>query len=542
MNEPATDRAATATVRTRRGPSLVWIVPIVALLIGAWLGIKAIREQGPTITITFAGAEGLEAGKTRIRYRDVEVGQVEAIGLTPDLTRVQVTARMVKNLAPYLTEETRFWVVRPRISGGSVSGLGTVLSGAYIGVDVGHGGQPSEEFTGLEVPPVVTVGQPGRHFRLTAESLGSLDIGAPVYFRQIRVGQVVGYGFGADGRSVDIQIFVEAPHHTRVTENSRFWNASGIEVSLGAQGLKVDTQSMVSILSGGIAFDLPHEGEEPGDEAAEDASFRLYENRGDILEKRYTIRTYWLLLFDESVRGLSVGAPVELFGIKVGEVVDLDLEFDTRSKRFQVPVLVAIEPERIRAANREEALQQIKRDPATFMKVLVEERGLRAQLQSGNLLTGQLMVSLVFVPDAPRITTWMRDGHRVVPTVPGQFQRLQESLTRIVARIEQVPFDRIGAELAATLVEARQTLQATATLTGRLDRETAPQLEATLVRLEQTLAELQAVAGREAPLPAQAGRTLEELSLTLRALRDLADTLEHRPQSLIFGKEPVRDE
>ena len=541
MSEPATDRAATATVRTRRGPSLVWIVPIVALLIGAWLGIKAIREQGPTITITFASAEGLEAGKTRIRYRDVEVGQVEAIGIAND--RVQVTARMLKATEPYLTDQTRFWVVRPRISGGSVSGLGTVISGAYIGIDFSRGGgSPASEFTGLEVPPVVTIGQPGRHFHLTAESLGSLDIGAPVYFRQIRVGQVVSYGFAADGRTVDIKIFVEAPHHTRVTENTRFWNASGIEVSLDAQGLKVDTQSVVSILSGGIAFDLPRESEEPGAEAAEDASFRLYANHGDILEKRYTIRTHWLLLFDESVRGLSVGAPVELFGIKVGEVVDLSLEFDTASKRFQVPVLVAIEPERIRAANREKALQQIKHDPTTFMKVLVEERGLRAQLQSGNLVTGQLMISLVFVPDAPRITLAERDGHRVVPTVPGQFQRLQESLTRIVARIEQVPFDRIGTEFATTLGEARQTLQATTALAGRLDRETAPQLEATLARLERTLAELQATAGRNAPLPQQAERTLEELSQTLRSLRDLTDTLEHRPQSLLFGKEPARDE
>jgi paraquat-inducible protein B len=509
-------------------------------LIGAWLGVKAIREQGPTITITFGSAEGLEAGKTRIRYRDVEVGQVEHIGLAND--RVQVTARLIKEAEPYLTDQTRFWVVRPRIRGGSVSGLGTVLSGAYIGVDVGRAGQPTKEFTGLEVPPVVTVGQPGRHFRLTAESLGSLDIGVPVYYRQIRVGQVVGYGFAADGRTVDVQIFVEAPHHTRVTENTRFWNASGIEVALDAQGLKVDTQSLVSILSGGIAFDLPHEGEQPGDEAVEDSAFRLYANRADIQEKSYTIRTHWLLLFDESVRGLSKGAPVELYGIKVGEVVDLSLEFDTASKRFQVPVLVAIEPERIRAANREKALQQIKHDPTTFMKVLVEERGLRAQLQSGNLLTGQLMINLVFVPDAPKVTLAERDGHRVVPTVAGQFQRLQESLTRIVARIEQVPFDRIGTELQGTLTGARQTLQATTALAGRLDRETAPQLEATLARLERTLAELQATAGRNAPLPQQAERALEELSQTLRSLRDLTDTLEHRPQSLLFGKEPARDE
>lgn len=539
MNEPDTDRAASAVVRTRRGPSLVWIVPIVALVIGAWLGIKAIREQGPTITITFASAEGLEAGKTRIKYRDVEIGQVEHVGLTGD--RVLVTAKLIKEAEAYLTDQTRFWVVRPRISGSSVTGLGTVLSGAYIGVDVDRGGQPTGTFAGLEVPPLVTVNQPGRHFRLTADSLGSLDIGAPVYYRQIQVGQVVAYGFGADGSSVDVQIFVEAPHHIKVTENTHFWNASGIEISLNAQGLKVDTQSLISIASGGIAFELSRD-IEPGAVAAPDATFRLYANRADILEKRYTIRTYWLLLFHESVRGLAVGAPVELFGIKVGEVVDLNLEFDTHNKRFQVPVLVAMEPERIRAADKAGALRLIERDPTTFMKVLVEERGLRAQLHSGNLLTGQLMVNMVFVPDAPKMTMAMRDDHWVVPTVPGSFQRLQESLTRIVAKLEQMPFDRIGNELEAVLAEARRTLAAASSLAGRLDQETAPQLNTTLVRLEQTLAELQAVANTNAPLPQQVGRTLEELSQTLRAVRELAETLENRPQSLIFGKRPSRDE
>ena len=537
---PVEHHAAPAKIQVKRGFSIVWIVPLVALAIGGWLAFKAISEKGPIITITFTSGEGLEAGKTKIKFKDVEIGQVENIALNADASHVVATAKMIKGSEPFLTDQTRFWVVRPRISGGSVSGLGTVLSGAYIGIDGSKAGSPTHAFVGLEVPPVVTVGQPGRHFSLQADTLGSLDIGAPVYYRQIRVGQVVSYGFGQDGKTVDVKIFVEAPHHTKVTENTRFWNASGFDVSLNAQGLKVNTQSVVSILSGGIAFDVVKD-TPPGEEAKENVSFYLYPDQDAIQEKKYSIRNYYVLLFDESVRGLSIGAPVELYGIKIGEVVDLNLEFDIDTKKFTVPVVVALEPERISAAHseaqKEKALKMIENDPDAFIKILVEQQGLRAQLQSGNLLTGQLMVNLVFVPDAPKAAFIRRDGHRVVPTIPGSFQQLQESLTRIITSLEKVPFDQIGSDLQQVLKETRTTVKEFGGLAGRLDQQTVPQVQTTLAELQKTLVELQRTIGKDSPLNYNARKTLEELNQTLRAFRELANTLENRPQSVIFGKE-----
>lgn len=529
-------QAAVATIQRRRPISLVWIVPLAALLIGGWLAVKAIREKGPTITITFATAEGLEAGKTKIRFKEVEIGQVEQITLSEDADRVKVTAKMVKGSEPYLTDQSKFWVVRPRISGGSVSGLGTVFSGAYIGIDASRAGTPTYDFTGLEEPPVVTISQPGRHFTLKADALGSIDAGAPIYYRQIKVGQVVSYGFASDARTVEIKIFIEAPYHSQVTENTRFWNASGIDVSLNAQGLKVDTQSMVSILTGGIAFEVPRD-TPPGREAEANAEFSLYADRNSIQEKQYRIRNYWLLLFDESVRGLNVGAPVELFGIKIGEVVDLRLQFNADSKKFIVPVTVAFEPERIESAQQLEALQKAEKEPGYYMKALVEEQGLRAQLQSANLLTGQMMINLIFAPDSPRATLEMRDGLRIIPTIPGSFQRIQEGLTRIVANLEKVRFDQLGSEAEKTIVETRTTLKRIGDLAGRLDRETAPRLQKTMAELEKTLVELQGTLGKDAPLTYNARKAMEEMTRSLRAIRDLADTLENRPQSIIFGKE-----
>ncbi|WP_310599403.1 MlaD family protein [Desulfobulbus sp.] len=533
--------AATAVMQKKRRVSLVWIVPLVALVLGGWLALKAIREKGPTITITFATADGLEAGKTKIKFKDVEIGEVETINLSEDASKVVVTAKMIKGSEPYLTDQSKFWVVRPRISGGSVSGLGTVLSGAYIGIDGNRAGSPARDFIGSEVPPVVTVGQPGRHFVLKADELGSLDIGAPVYYRQIQVGQVVGYGFDPDGKSVDVKIFIEAPHHTQVTENTRFWNASGFDISLNAQGLKVETQSMVSILSGGIAFDLPKDSP-PGGAAADNATYYLYADHAAIQEKKYSIHNYYVLLFDESVRGLSVGAPVELYGIKLGEVVDLKLEFDANRKKFLVPVTVVVEPERLGVAQVNKAKELFAGDPEALTKMLVEQQGLRAQLQSANLLTGQMMINLVFLPDAPKATITTRDGLRVIPTVPGSFERMQEGLGKIVANLEKVKFDQIGGELAQTLKEAKNTLAELSALTRKVNTETTPKLQATLVELQKTLVEVQQGVGKDSPLNYTATKTLEELSLTLRSLRELAQTLDNQPQSIIFGKEKQANE
>ena len=525
---PIAKHAATATVKTGRSFSIVWLVPLLALLIGGWLAYKTVSEKGPTITITFNTAEGLEAGKTKIKYKDVEVGRVESITLSEDLSHVIVTAELNKGATPYLNDKTRFWVVRAQVRGGSVSGIGTILSGAYIGIDPGRGGVPATSFKGLEIPPVVTTGQPGRHFWLRADSLGSLAIGAPVYFKQIQVGQVVSYKFGDDGQSVDVQVFIEAPHHLRVTENMRFYNASGVDVTLNAQGLRVNTESLVAIIGGGLAFDLPKD-LLPGKETEENHIFRLYPNRDSIQEKIYNVRRYWMLYFDQSVRGLSVGAPVELHGIKIGEVVSLDLEFDATRKDFRVPVKVVIEPERIKGVGTAEAQKAAAENSDELIRMLVEKRGLRATLKTGNLLTGQLMIDLDFHPDVKKISLSHVDGTPVIPTLPGSLEQIQESLARITSRLEKVPFEQIGAELNETLKQAKE-------FTGKLNNETAPQLKTTLAELEKTLKELQGTVGKDSPLNYNAKKTFEELTLTLRSLRELTETLDKKPESIIFGK------
>jgi paraquat-inducible protein B len=241
----------------RWSPSLVWLIPLVAALIGGYLAVQAILARGPTITITFRSGEGLEAGKTRIKYKDVDIGEVTAVRISPDSKNIEATAQLSKEAERFLARDSRFWIVRPRIAGGSVSGLGTLLSGAYVGMDAGKSSEMSQHFTGLDVPPIITGDLPGRQFVLKASELGSLDIGAPVYFRRVPVGQVVAYQLDKSGRNVDITVFINAPYDRFVTADSRFWHASGIDLSVSANGLKVNTQSLSAIMLGGVAFETP---------------------------------------------------------------------------------------------------------------------------------------------------------------------------------------------------------------------------------------------------------------------------------------------
>jgi len=526
--------APEAVVKVRKQFSIVWVVPLVALLIGGWLAFKAISEKGPTITITFKTAEGLEAGKTKIKYKDVEVGQVQSIDLTEGGSDVTVTAELRKSAEPHLTENTRFWVERARIGAGGASGLGTLFAGAYIGVDIGKpGGKPARSFKGLELPPVITTGLPGSHFTLQAEKLGSLDIGSPIYYRQIKVGQVVAYELGKNGKHVDIKIFIDAPHHGDIFENTRFWNASGLDVAVDASGIRINTQSFLTMMIGGIAYDTPAN-LEPGAPAQEGATFKLYASREKIFEKAYVERKPWLLYFDGSVRGLAVGAPVELQGIQIGEVTDITLEFDREKLAFRIPVLIELEPERIKFIGGERALSTAERKRG--MDILVA-RGLRAQLKTGSLLTGQLLIGLDFHSEAaPAKINW--DGrYPELPTIPTPMEEITSGVTRIVEKFDKIPLEQIGKDLQQTMANLSKTTANLQTLVQKLDANVAPAATDTLKQAQTTLIKVDRLLNADSPTGHELKRALAELADAARNISILMDYLERHPDSVIFGKE-----
>jgi paraquat-inducible protein B len=533
--------------KAKRQISIVWIVPVVAALIGGWLVYKALTEKGPEITITFKSAEGLEAGKTKISYKDVQIGQVTEIRLGDDLKHVVVKAQLAREAERLLSENTRFWVVRARVSASAVYGLGTVFSGAYIDVDPGKPGKPAHSFVGLEEPPIVTTGLPGRHFTLQAERRGSIEVGAPVYYRQIRVGEVVAFNLAEDGSRIVSKVFVHAPYHKYVRKNTRFWNASGLDFKLDAKGIKVNTESIISILVGGIAFDIIEGPEAPGEEAGDSESFTLFESREAAHTRIYLTKSFFVLYFNESVRGLSPGAPVEFRGIPIGEVVDISLEFDMEKQSFLIPVIVATEPERI--FTRGELPDGMVRGKVTEFLV---EKGLRAQLRTGSLLTGQQFVALDMFPNAKPARVVQKGKYPEIPTVPTQIEEIGGKLTQLVNKLEKVPIEQIGNDLRDTIRgasrvanspeinEALKSLNAAIRelqqLTADLRTKVAPETQLAIEQARKSLATAEEALRPDSTLRFQVKETLEELGAAARSLRMLTDYLERHPESLLRGK------
>src|SRR5262249_14814639 len=336
MAEGDREELAQATVVSRKSSriSMVWIIPILAAVIAVGIAVERILTEGPTITIMFKVADGIEAGKTDVKYKDVKIGQVTKVELAKDSDGVEVTAKMSKRATNLMVEDAKFWVVEPRITLSGVSGLGTILSGNYIGLSVGKSTKSQRTFTALEVPPVVTGGQPGREFTLKAQDLGSLGIGSPIYYRRLQAGQVIAYDRAGDGDVVDVTIFVNAPYDRYVNPNTRFWNASGIDVSAGAGGLSVRTEGLVALLAGGIAFDTPSFAPKAAPAAARTV-FILNSDRATAMKQPDPIAAYYVLYFTESLRGLSVGAPVTLLGLPAGEVTSAGLDFHPSTKSIR---------------------------------------------------------------------------------------------------------------------------------------------------------------------------------------------------------------
>jgi paraquat-inducible protein B len=542
MSEPTTPSldelppAVPARSRWSRLP-LIWILPAVVILAGAFVVIHEKLAQGTSIEIRFHNAEDLEANKTKIRYKEVEIGEVSDIHVSKDRKEVVVTAMIHRDASEYLVDDTRFWVVRPRVSAAGVTGLGTLVSGAYISVDVGTSEIRSEHFVGLEVPPIVTSNLPGREFVLHADNLGSLDIGSSVFYRHITAGQVVAYALDPGGAGVTLKIFVNAPFDAYVTGGTRFWQASGIDMSISSDGVKLRTESLTSILQGGVAFQaLP--GSAPT-EVPSDTPFTLYPDEDRAMRPTETeIRTF-VMYFNGSLRGLSPGAPVELHGIAVGEVKSVDVEYDRDAGALRFPVAVDLYPQRIRGRKARGAQPPARDDRETSSRKLVDSlvaNGLRAELKTGNLLTGQKYVEMDMHADLPAEKVWWDDQPWVFPTVSNGLDEFQDSMGSIARKLNKVPFDQISYRLLSTMSSLEQTLKSTDQLMRHVDGSIAPQVEATLAEAQAAMKNAKDLMSQDAPLQSDLGATLQQLSRAAKSVTALVEYLERHPESLLRGK------
>jgi paraquat-inducible protein B len=513
--------------RRRWLPSLVWVIPLIAALIGVALVIQSVYQKGPTITISFSTAEGLEPGKTKVKYKDVDIGYVKQIKLSNNHSRVLVYVQLSKEADDFAVKDSRFWVVRPRIGASGVTGLSTLLSGSYIGVDGGRSTETQTEFVGLEAPPAVTVDQKGRQFTLRGESLGSIDIGSPVYYRRVQVGQVTGFSLDKDGTGVTVQVFVNAPFDQYVGTNSRWWHASGVDLRLDSSGFKLNTQSLATVIVGGLAFQSPP-GQAVGVQAPNNMTFRLGDDESDAMREPDGEPVRVVMNFNQSLRGLSVGAQVDFRGIVLGQVTGIGVEYDPKIRNFTMPVTMNLYPDRLRRRTHEALPAPGTPSSNDLLQALVRH-GLRGQLRTGNLITGQLYIALDMFPNAPKATVDASRDPLELPTMPNTLDELQLQIADIAKKLDKVPFDQIGTNVNKALEHADK-------LFSQLDTELLPQARDTLTAAKQTFGSAEQTLQQDSPLQSDVHQALQELTRTLQSLNALSDYLERHPESLVRGK------
>jgi paraquat-inducible protein B len=553
MSNVAEQRAAVprATTRRSRRLSVIWVIPLFAVAIGGWLAWDTWSKEGPTIRISFDSGEGLQAGQSQLKFKDIVFGTVKSLELAPDRTHVVVTVATTHQAEPLLTDKTIFWVVKPRIFAGNVSGLETLLSGSYIGMMPGQtGGKEQRKFVGQEDPPILQTNVPGHTFMLKAKKLGSISVGSPVFFRDLNVGEVLGWDIADMAEYVTIRAFVRGPYDSYVHDETRFWNASGVSVKLGGTGIDVQLESLKALLLGGIAFETPA-AEIHTAVTAENHVFPLFTDRDAANNASYTRKIPAISYFPGSVKGLAPGSEVTMHGLQVGHVIDVRLEYDRAKDIIVAPVRYEIEPERIVGVGQ----RVFKTDQESVEAVL--SKGLRASLQSASLITGQQVVALDFVTDAPPATVTMEEGDFVLPTTEGGgFAGLASSANDLLGKVNAIPFDQIGQSLNGILksvndmTQGPQMKKALTDLSAmiasaqgmiqRLDTKQLPELtaglEKTLTSANKLVLSLDSGYGDNTKFNRDLDRLMAQTTDAVRSIRALTDLLARHPEALIKGR------
>lgn len=555
-DQPGTHAVPTAPAARRRRVPLIWLVPVITALIGAWLAWDTYSKRGPTITIEFESGDGLQAGQSQLKYKDITMGTVKSLDVTADLSKVIVTVETTRQAERLLTDRTIFWVVKPQLFAGKVSGLDTLLSGSYIGMlPSAEPGKKQHHFIGKADPPILTSNVPGTVFKLQARKLGAISLGSPIFYRDLDVGTVLGWDLGEMARHVTIHAFVRAPFDKYVHDDSVFWNASGVSVKLGSNGVKVEMESVKALLLGGIAFDTRPNATTPPSEANQE--FPLYADHDAAQSAGFGRRLHLKSYFEGSVAGLEVGSDVTLHGLKIGEVTDVGLVFDPKTERIVVPVHYVVEAERIAGV-------AARRDmPMGFGAAEMVKRGFRATLQSPSLISGGKIISLQFVPEAPPAELSLEGDVFVVPSAAaGGFDSLTRAAGEIMAKINRIDFAAIGSSIASaskgldTTINGPQLKQSLASLEAslkdvqdfmhKLDVDSAPalarlpkiaaQLEDAMTKVNRLAGSINSAYGSDSRFSRELDRLLPQINDTARSIRALADLLTRNPDALLKGR------
>ncbi|HWU66226.1 MAG TPA: intermembrane transport protein PqiB [Methylophilus sp.] len=539
-----------ANVSKQAKISPIWIVPIVALLIGLWLIYDNYTKAGKQITLSMTNAEGIEAGKTKIKVHSVDIGLVEQVTLSEDLSHIEVIARITPKAQPMLVQDTQLWVVKPRIGLEGISGLNTVISGSYIQLQPGKSLEETDQFTVLDQPPISLNGAKGVHVNLIGKVGNSLRVGDPVTYQGLRVGRVVSAVFDPKQRQMQHELFIEHPYDVLVTENSRFWTTVGIDVKLDSEGFKANIPTVESLIAGGVSFG--HADDRPmGKPVVSETTFELYANEDAARQQTYDQYLEYVLLVEDTVRGLSKGAPVEFRGLRVGTVVSVPWKFNSPQRKkdlhYAIPVLIHLEPGRL-ADNGKADLEEWKNRIAHML-----QRGLHATLKSGNLITGSVFVDLNM--DHRAKTAYHNEhfeGLPVMPTSATGLAQIEQKLSDLLDKLNRLNVEPVLSGLDKNLQQSEKTMQEIRTLSQQVNQLLSqPDLQQMPANINLTMQELRTTMQEtrtmlkglspESPAYQELTNTLQRLDKALRDIQPLARTLNEQPNAILFDRKPGND-
>lgn len=520
--------------------SKLWLLPIVAIFIGAWLVYYQISNQGQEITIYFSSAEGLEPGKTKIKTRHVDIGTVTSIQLRKNNPGVKVTARINQDETHLLREDANFWVVTPRVSLSGVTGLSTILSGPFIELAPGMSGTEQFTFEGLEDPPVTPAGTPGLHVTLNSNDEFAYKEGDPIIYKGLQVGQIEDIYFNLEERIVYYNAFIEAPYNQLITSNTRFWDTSGVRLELGAEGLTIHTGTVETLLTNGVTFGIP-DGLSRGEVIQERAYFDIHASQTDANARRFKHKARFALLIEDSVRGLKPGAPVEYRGLPIGEVEQINVTQEQKNglleDGYKIPIIIAIFPGMVSSEDSPEGV-----DWVTEQLTLWIQKGLRATLETGNLITGGQYVDLQNYKNMPPIEITAISGLPVIPTISNEFAQLTQKISSILNKINELPFESMADNLNLTLKQfdaTAKTLQQSGSELNQLLQQSRE--EALISQMQQSLHAIEQLANTysgNSETNAGINELLLEFQALMLELKPLLQQLNETPSSLVFPMEP----
>lgn len=547
----------------KRTFSLLWIFPIIALAIGLWLAYEHVANSGATIHINFKTGEGITANKTKIRYKDLDVGTVTDVGFSDDLSHVIVKAQMINNATPLLNEQTRFWVVKPQISATGVSGLSTLISGSYIALEPGTepNAKNKRNFNGLAQAPAIPQSESGELIHLQAANSAGLNIGSPVYYLGLKVGQVTEINYHYDVDRLFISAFIRSPYDKLINTSTKFWNISGISVDVSTSGAKLAMESVESLLLGGITFSTPTNFDTERSHSIKDTVFTLYPSESATDQPPSFNKQYYVLYFDDSIRGLAPNAPVEFNGINIGQVIAVRPLFDQKQHTFLIPVLIEVEPQRIDVVNRTQKDGQNSELFATLVS-----NGLHASMETDSLITGSKFIKLSMYPEEPGELRQDRySPYLVMPSRSTGISRITDGVNEIIDKVKKLPLDNIVAKAEDMLGEGSNIM---ANINHILSAPKMDQLGSNLVttldEFNRTMKSIRQVANRTADTLKTVNKELHSvikqfeetlyglspnsslyytIQQTLSALRKTADSInsvarkiDAKPNALIFGE------